>query len=400
MYSVEPVLRPFQLNNDDALIQELINESDARLEELIPFLSQGGFLIYFLCRPFVLAGPTISVDNYDWLSVYAPATKNPPENGSRQMSSVSHGRIIEPTEEGEQSEMIEYLKQQGVEWNTIIRTDFLSSNYSVMATAGAKKCIAAQFWAGDNGGKVVFLPAPYSPDFDKVLMTCVDTWYQEALRQGTIQESTSSSAPASAAKEDPAFHKPAGPDFYDGEQLETPGLSPIAASAAFNPAPAPASATVPPAQVVYAPPPLSSLLGIPDEKPKTPEPEVAKSPAPKGALKSLLSSDLLDDDDEFDTDLPLPSVTTAASAAAASAAAASAAAASAAAAPPAVKFSAEEILASVREQANRASAPEAAVDAEMPKMAEPEAQVSNFESEKSHRRNGSFSVCADGKTAG
>ena len=32
-----------QLNvPDDALIQELINESDARLEELIPFLSQGG----------------------------------------------------------------------------------------------------------------------------------------------------------------------------------------------------------------------------------------------------------------------------------------------------------------------------------------------------------------------
>lgn len=159
-----------QLNvPDDALIQELINESDARLEELIPFLSQGGLLIYLLCRPFVLAGPTISVDNYDWLSVYAPAMKNPPENGSRQMSAVSQGRIIEPTEEGQQSEMADYLSQPGLEWNTIIRTDFLSSNYSVMATAGSRKCIAAQFWAGDNGGKVVFLPAPYSPDFDSTL---------------------------------------------------------------------------------------------------------------------------------------------------------------------------------------------------------------------------------------
>jgi len=84
-----------QLNvPDDALIQELINESDARLEELIPFLSQGGLLVYFLCRPFVLAGPSISVDNYDWLSVYAPAQKNPPDNGSRQMSALSHGRLI------------------------------------------------------------------------------------------------------------------------------------------------------------------------------------------------------------------------------------------------------------------------------------------------------------------
>jgi hypothetical protein len=353
-----------QLNvPDDALIQELINESDARLEELIPFLSQGGFLIYFLCRPFVLAGPTISVDNYDWLSVYAPATKNPPENGSRQMSAVSHGRIIEPTEEGEQSEMAEYLGQQGVEWNTIIRTDFLSSNYSVMATAGAKKCIAAQFWAGDNGGKVVFLPAPYSPDFDKVLMGCVDKWYQEALRQGTIKESTS--APVAGPKEDPAFHKPTGPDFYNGEQLETP--------ATIN-----ELATPMPAPVVYAPPPLSSLLNFPGDLPAAVE--IPKAQMPKGALKSLLSSDLLDDDDdEFTTDLP-PGP----------------AAAPAQPAPQAVKLTAEDILASVSQETTRRSPAEAlakavmqasfgetSVDAETPKTVEPEiAQVSNFELKK------------------
>jgi hypothetical protein len=358
-----------QLNvPDDSLIQELINESDARLEELIPFLSQGGLLIYFLCRPFVLAGPTISVDNYDWLSVYAPAVKNPPENGSRQMSALSQGRIIEPTEEGEQSELAEYLKQQGLEWNTIIRTDFLSSNYSVMATAGARKCVAAQFWAGDNGGKVVFLPAPYSPDFDRVLMGCVDKWYQEALRQGTIQESTA--VPAGAAKEDPAFHKPAGPDFYNGEQLETP--------ANLNPSGAP-----PPNPVVYAPPPLSSLLKFPGDAP--PEPEAPKAQPPKGALKSLLSSNVLDDDDEFTTDLPpLPEVHTANAAAAAESA------------PQAVKLTAEDILASVSQEASRntpssglaqaiaqARMNNDAVDAERPKMVEPEtAQVSNFELKK------------------
>jgi|GEM_PF-675986 len=346
-----------QLNvPDDALIQELINESDARLEELIPFLSQGGLLIYFLCRPFVLAGPTISVDNYDWLSVYAPAMKNPPENGSRQMSSVSHGRIIEPTEEGEQSEMAEYFTQQGVEWNTIIRTDFLSSNYSVMATAGSKKCIAAQFWAGDNGGKVVFLPAPYSPDFDRVLMNCVDKWYQEAVRQGTIQPSAYTPP---AAKEDPAFHKPTGPDFYDGEQLETPptlnelgtppGPAPATAAEQALTAAAAAAAPATPAATVYAPPPLSSLLKFDGP----PEAEAApKSQPPRGALKSLLSDD--DDDDDFSMDTP---------------------------APQAVKPSPSEALA--KAVAAQAQTHEPAVDAEQPKTVEPEkAQVSNFELKK------------------
>lgn len=172
-----------QLNvPEDSLIQELINESDARLEELIPFLTQGGLLIYFLCRPFILAGPTISVDNYDWLSVYAPSQKMPEGTGPRQMSAVSHGRVVEPTDEGDSSEMSEYLRLPGIEWNTIIRTDFLSNNYSVLATAGAKKCIAAQFWAGDKGGKVIFLPAPYSPDFDKVLMDGVEKWYQSSYK--------------------------------------------------------------------------------------------------------------------------------------------------------------------------------------------------------------------------
>ena len=127
--------------------------------------------------------------NYDWLSVYAPSAKVPEGKGPRQMSAVSHGRIVEPTEEGELSEMADYLHLPGIEWNTIIRTDFLSSNYSVLATAGPKKCIAAQFWAGDKGGKVIFLPAPYSPDFDKVLMEGVNKWYQNTKPGSSAQSS-------------------------------------------------------------------------------------------------------------------------------------------------------------------------------------------------------------------
>lgn len=266
-----------QLNvPDDALIQELINESDARLEELIPFLSQGGLLVYFLCRPFVLAGPSISVDNYDWLSVYAPAQKNPPDNGSRQMSALSHGRLIEPTEEGSSTdcEFAQYFQQTGLEWNTIIRTDFLSSNYSVLAQAGAKKCISAQFWAGDNGGKVVFLPAPYSPDFDRLLMDGVNRWYNDAIDKGYIQH-----------QEVPNIAKPDGPAFYMASTADNQDTATQKASTMQD-------------------------LSKPEQDTASNENDNASldkqegRTAPKGALKSLFSSDAMDDDEEFGMPIP------------------------------------------------------------------------------------------------
>lgn len=267
-----------QLNvPDDALIQELINESDSRLEELIPFLSQGGLLIYFLCRPFVLAGPSISVDNYDWLSVYAPASKSPDGTGSRQMSALSHGRVIETTDEGNTSEVFEYLDQSGIEWNTIIRTDFLSSNYSVLATAAQKKCISAQFWAGDNGGKVIFLPAPYSPDFDRVLMVCVNKWYQEATNKGFIKDGSvvvAQSAPEEA---------PLNSEKVPNHTMDEARLEEIMANLAANHQ----------KKTEEAAEPATSPAGEAASKAKQ---------APKGALKGLFSSDALDpfdDDEEF-----------------------------------------------------------------------------------------------------
>ncbi|MDQ5965845.1 MAG: hypothetical protein QG625_2000 [Cyanobacteriota bacterium erpe_2018_sw_39hr_WHONDRS-SW48-000098_B_bin.30] len=260
-----------QLNvPDDGLIQELINESDDRLEQLIPFLSQGGLLIYFLCRPFILAGPSISVDNYDWLSVYAPAQKNA-EGTGRQMSAVSHGRVIEPSDEGENSEMAEYFKQSGLEWNTIIRTDVLSSNYSVLATAGPKKCIAAQFWAGDNGGKVIFLPAPYSPDFDKALMNGVDIWYQEAVKQGHIKVATSQNAET-------------GNELAKLLATATDSLKSLDTNFA---------STTTPSMTGQEPVTESNINQIASEPPAP----KAESKPPKGALKSLFDDDGLDDDD-------------------------------------------------------------------------------------------------------
>ncbi|MBI5174994.1 MAG: hypothetical protein HY986_19055 [Candidatus Melainabacteria bacterium] len=315
-----------QLNvPDDALIQELINESDARLEELIPFLTQGGLLIYFLCRPFILAGPTISVDNYDWLSVYAPSAKVPEGKGPRQMSAVSHGRIVEPTEEGELSEMAEYLHLPGIEWNTIIRTDFLSSNYSVLATAGPKKCIAAQFWAGDKGGKVIFLPAPYSPDFDKVLMEGVNKWYQN-----TKPGSNAQSSPTPKDSLDLSQLVASAEDSLKIlDQIETPKSD-------INIGTAPLTEPTPPAQPTV------------DKKTEVKQ-------APKGALKSLFANKgLLDDDDDDELEPSAP----------------------AAASPEVAKVTAEDILKSVSMEAERLSKEFESTPPAVPQMEAVQAQVS------------------------
>ncbi|HEY9677454.1 MAG TPA: hypothetical protein V6C76_05570 [Drouetiella sp.] len=169
-------LTSFTLKND-SLLQALESDLKKRIFELVSFLEKGGLLVYYLCRPFLLQGPSLSMDNYFWLESLAPDT--PVENNVRHMSAVSHGRTIEPTDQAEKSEFASYFKQTGLEWNTIIRTDFLTEGYIVLATAGPRKCIAAHLIAGDNGGRIIFLPAPYSPDFDRTLMDCVNDWYQK-----------------------------------------------------------------------------------------------------------------------------------------------------------------------------------------------------------------------------
>lgn len=167
-------LTSFALKND-SLLQALESDLKKRIFELVSFLERGGLLVYYLCRPFLLQGTSLSMDNYFWLESLAPDT--PVENNVRHMSAVSHGRTIEPTEQADKSEFASYFQQSGLEWNTIIRTDFLTEGYIVLATAGPRKCIAAHLIAGDNGGRIIFLPAPYSPDFDRTLMDCVNNWY-------------------------------------------------------------------------------------------------------------------------------------------------------------------------------------------------------------------------------
>ncbi|MGH9553332.1 MAG: hypothetical protein ACRD3W_28385, partial [Terriglobales bacterium] len=166
-------LTSFSLRGDE-LLQSVEVDLKKRIFELVSFLEKGGLLVYFLSRPFMVQGPSTAMDNYYWLESLAPDT--PSETNVRHMSAVSHGRIVEPTDQAEKSEFASYFRQPGLEWSTIIRTDFLTEGYIVLATAGPRKCIAAHLIAGDNGGRIVFLPAPYSPDFDKTLMDCINEW--------------------------------------------------------------------------------------------------------------------------------------------------------------------------------------------------------------------------------
>jgi hypothetical protein len=162
----------------DVVLQSIQEDlKSKRILELVSFLEKGGLLIYYLCRPFLVQGDNIAIDNYSWLESLAPDSS--PDDNIRHMSAVSHGRIVEQTEHTAESGFSKYFNQSGIEWNTIIRTDFLTEGYTALATAGPRKCIAGQLPAGDQGGKIIFLPAPYSPDFDKVLMECVNIWYNQ-----------------------------------------------------------------------------------------------------------------------------------------------------------------------------------------------------------------------------
>jgi hypothetical protein len=167
-----------------------------RTEEIVRFLEKGGLLVYYLCRPFVVQGQSVSLDNYLWLLSLAP--DQPGETNVRHMSSVSQGRKIELCERASKSEFAQYFKQDNLEWNTLIRSEFLTDGYTALAMAAANKCISAELYAGDNGGKIIFLPAPYLPEFDDTLLECVKLWYQDHK---------SHSAEAISLAADPALHK-------------------------------------------------------------------------------------------------------------------------------------------------------------------------------------------------
>lgn len=211
-------LTSFEID-DDMLLRNIAAEVESRILELSDFLKQGGVILYFLCRPFNIQGPAVALDNYYWLESLAPDQPN--DQQIRHMSAVAQGRLIEPTVDGESSEFSQYLRQQGLEWSTLIRDDFLTDGYHVLATAGAKKCIAGQLYIMDSNGRVVFLPAPFSPDFDRTLIEGLNLWYQK--KQPTADEIASEQREAQELKAANAEEVPTpetGPNLFERDQGE------------------------------------------------------------------------------------------------------------------------------------------------------------------------------------
>ncbi|GEM_PF-2785306 len=257
----------------DKLLESLTPDLDERMSEMVKFLEQGGLLLYFLCRPFVVQGPGVGMDNYSWLDVLAP--DKPIAANQRNMATVSHGKNIELNQEGQSSPFARYLRQPGLEWTTLIRAENLTENYDVLAIAGPNKCVAAQLTAGEKGGCVLFLPAPYNKQFDDTLVSCIEMW---EARQGTPSAGPAARAPA-------AEDKPAA------RAAEAPAAPPPAPSAARDIPPPPMTGkaeTPPPAGAKpHAPPPpppaAAAAKDIPPPmtgKLETPPPAGAKPPAP------------------------------------------------------------------------------------------------------------------------
>ncbi|HEY9773921.1 MAG TPA: hypothetical protein V6C81_08945 [Planktothrix sp.] len=258
-------LTSYTLKGDD-LLHQLESDLKKRIFELVSFLERGGLLVYFLCRPFMVQGPSLAMDNYYWLESLAPDT--PTETNVRHMSAVSHGRIVEPSDQAEKSEFASYFKQNGIEWSTIIRTDFLTEGYIVLATAGPRKCIAAHLIAGDNGGRILFLPAPYSPDFDRTLIECVNEWYTRKVGGGVGEAPPPMQQAAPApAKIDSAGHEAAAALAAEDEPV------------LLEPEPLPAMAAPQPTMFAGVDDSKSMVSSAPLEAPPPPVPVSRLNPA-------------------------------------------------------------------------------------------------------------------------
>jgi hypothetical protein len=165
---------------DNHAIESLPDQLKTRSEELKRFLGNGGLLVYFLCSPFTVEGRPVNYDNYAWLDDLV--ADRPSGKNDRHMTAVQRGKHGELAPGAEFSPFAPYLKHQAVEWHTLIRYEYLSDGYEMLAAAGQEKCISAQKMIGDKGGQIVFLPAPYLAEFDKQLMESIELWYAHYLQ--------------------------------------------------------------------------------------------------------------------------------------------------------------------------------------------------------------------------
>lgn len=202
----------------DKILQSVKPDLDHRINELVAFIDRGGLLIYYLCPPFLVQGGSLTLDNYYWLDVLAPDKSQ--DKNRRNISAAARGKNVEASAEGQASHFAVYLKQPAIEWTTLIRTEKLAEAYTVLATAGPNKCIAGKLDHG--GGQIVFLPAPYNPDFDIRLMESINLWYgaqdrmvspppSSQLPEPEVYTAVSEPVPTSALAE-PETESPAAPE--------------------------------------------------------------------------------------------------------------------------------------------------------------------------------------------
>lgn len=237
----------------DAVIDSVSTELDLRQQELMQFLKKGGLLVYFLVPPFTISGPTQVMDNYSWLGDWAP--DKPAGPNQRNMSATIRGKAIEVTADAAQSVWVPYLKQQNIEWSTIIRLENLSEGYVPLANAGPNKCIAAFKSSGQKGGQVVFLPAPYDASHDAKLKECIEKWFASHTDEATPTPALAdlSRSLSSLLSDEPAPAAPAAPAPV--ETLAAPDPLMPEPVAAVPPAPMaePAAAPVMPVETPAAP---------------------------------------------------------------------------------------------------------------------------------------------------
>ena len=229
---------------DDNLLESIAAELDLRTQEMSQFLKKGGLLIYFLTPPFVMQGPAQTMDNYSWLSEWAPDKPTGPNQ--RNMSATIRGKAVDTTADGNASVWQPYLKQANLEWSTIIRNENLSDGYKPLAVAGPNKCIAAFRESGPRGGQIVFLPAPFEENLDAKLKECLMRWYQNHSAEGgepaaTLSGLLSEDAPAlnpepAVASPEPAFKEPEAPptpaprpEFFDFDKTRAESQEPTMA---------------------------------------------------------------------------------------------------------------------------------------------------------------------------
>lgn len=155
--------------DDQTTLNRIVSAVNERIIELVRFLVQGGFLIYFLRPQFQLidANTNASFDNYCWLDTLRPSE---PER-SFTMLSAKPSRIIEFQSGMENGPWAEYLQHCQHFGTLSIPTEVLKSDYTPIALVDREYTLAAGLNVGGSGGGIVFLPAPATAKQKKLFNT-------------------------------------------------------------------------------------------------------------------------------------------------------------------------------------------------------------------------------------